>query len=413
VKFISYAQNFEDVILWRALNHVEAGFYIDVGAFSPDVDSVTRAFSERGWRGINIEPNPSRLAELCERRPDDLNLGVAASDADGQIDLNVVGDTGLTTVDASLARKYSQSGLTVTTLRAPARTLASIWDEHVPDAQPVHFLKVDVEGHEAAVLRGADWTRHRPWIVVVESTVPTTETPSHEESDAILTGAGYRFVYFDGLSRFYLARECDHLSGCFGSPPNVFDDFVLGAQLSAMERAARSERRLDDQALALKAAEQENAGLRLRTEQLGHRLELSEQALRTSEDEGRRLQRTLDEADEAARRSHRQLAYVLGRPVWERLLFRPSGKPKRLARRLLFHASGKPRGIFRRWVLRGNGRPRGPFTMWMSSPEYMALPRAIMPPDGRKSVTGTGDPSPRTQYFLRRIDAAARRPWGW
>ena len=27
--FISYAQNFEDVMLWRALKHVEKGFYID------------------------------------------------------------------------------------------------------------------------------------------------------------------------------------------------------------------------------------------------------------------------------------------------------------------------------------------------------------------------------------------------
>jgi hypothetical protein len=30
--FISYAQNYEDVILWRALRHVEKGFYVDVGA---------------------------------------------------------------------------------------------------------------------------------------------------------------------------------------------------------------------------------------------------------------------------------------------------------------------------------------------------------------------------------------------
>ena len=42
--FISYAQNFEDVILWRALNHVENGFYVDVGAMDPTEHSVTKAF---------------------------------------------------------------------------------------------------------------------------------------------------------------------------------------------------------------------------------------------------------------------------------------------------------------------------------------------------------------------------------
>ncbi len=56
--FISYAQNFEDVMLWRALKHVENGFYVDVGAQDPVVDSVSLAFYEHGWRGVHIEPTP-------------------------------------------------------------------------------------------------------------------------------------------------------------------------------------------------------------------------------------------------------------------------------------------------------------------------------------------------------------------
>lgn len=75
--FISYAQNFEDVMLWRALKHVKDGFYIDVGAAWPDKDSVTKAFYERGWRGVNIEPNPEMWRVLSADRPRDLNLKVA------------------------------------------------------------------------------------------------------------------------------------------------------------------------------------------------------------------------------------------------------------------------------------------------------------------------------------------------
>lgn len=54
--FISYAQNFEDVRLWRALKQFEHGFYIDVGANDPSHDSVTKAFYDHGWHGINVEP---------------------------------------------------------------------------------------------------------------------------------------------------------------------------------------------------------------------------------------------------------------------------------------------------------------------------------------------------------------------
>ena len=69
MSFISYAQNFEDIMLWRALGHVSGGFWIDVGAADPDTHSVTRVFSERGWCGVNIEPirrNGDRLVRMVE-----------------------------------------------------------------------------------------------------------------------------------------------------------------------------------------------------------------------------------------------------------------------------------------------------------------------------------------------------------
>ena len=64
MNFISYAQNYEDVILWRALKHIEKGFYIDIGANDPVIESVSNAFYEKGWRGINIEPAASWFKKL-------------------------------------------------------------------------------------------------------------------------------------------------------------------------------------------------------------------------------------------------------------------------------------------------------------------------------------------------------------
>ncbi len=83
--FISYAQNGEDVLLYRALRHVVRGCYIDVGAADPVIDSVTCAFYERGWRGINIEPSPAAFARLAAARPEDLNLNIAAGETDGEM----------------------------------------------------------------------------------------------------------------------------------------------------------------------------------------------------------------------------------------------------------------------------------------------------------------------------------------
>ena len=223
--FISYAQNFEDLILWRALNKIERGFYIDVGACEPDVYSVTKAFSDRGWHGINIEPNPAFLEQLSVARSNDVNLGLALGDHPGTVTINVIEGTGLSTADAEIARKHGLAGWASVAIEVEMQTLAQVWAQHVPPGQPVHFLKVDVEGFEKAVLAGADWSHQRPWIVVVEATAPLSQIETHDEWEHLLTQAGYEHVYSDGLNRFYLDSDHGDLRAAFRYPPNIFDGF--------------------------------------------------------------------------------------------------------------------------------------------------------------------------------------------
>ena len=77
--FVSYAQNSEDVVLWRALRTIANGHYIDVGACDPVEYSVTKAFYDRGWSGINVEPVESYAAKLRKSRPRDTTYEVAAA----------------------------------------------------------------------------------------------------------------------------------------------------------------------------------------------------------------------------------------------------------------------------------------------------------------------------------------------
>ena len=79
--FVSYAQNFEDVMLHRVFGSVGDGFYIDIGAWHPDLHSVTKHFYDMGWTGINIEPSKSYARLLKRRRRRDINLDVAIGSA--------------------------------------------------------------------------------------------------------------------------------------------------------------------------------------------------------------------------------------------------------------------------------------------------------------------------------------------
>lgn len=225
MKFISYSQNNEDVLLWRALGHVKDGFYIDVGASDPVEHSVTRAFYDAGWHGINIEPLPAHIEAFQEQRPRDLNLAVAAGSAEGSLTLyDVPAVRGWASPEAAVAELHRAEGHQVAELAVPVRTLASICAEHVRGE--IHFLKIDVEGFEAEVLRGMDFARWRPWVLVIEATLPNSRETNHEAWEHLVTGQRYRYAWFDGLNRYYVAEEHLALMRHFGIQPNVFDDYI-------------------------------------------------------------------------------------------------------------------------------------------------------------------------------------------
>lgn len=253
--FVSYAQNYEDVMLWRALGHIEKGYYIDVGAAWPDEDSVTKAFYDRGWSGINIEPNPNLQVLLQRDRPRDTNLQVAVADEEGVLMMNFIGHTGLSTLEDSIAEQHSEQGLSVSRSEVTLTTLASICSNYVPLGQPIHFLKVDVEGLEPAVLMGNDWQQFRPWIVLVEATLPMSQIESHAEWEPILTGAGYTFAYADGLNRFYIAAEHGELLIKLRYPPNIFDEFMTKGEKNTLAWATDLEQQLISTAATLDSAQ--------------------------------------------------------------------------------------------------------------------------------------------------------------
>lgn len=247
--FVSYAQNFEDVMLWRALKHVPHGVYVDVGAQHPVIDSVSKAFYERGWRGIHIEPVPEYAGLLRQDRPDEIVLQVALSDTDGTLQLNVIPDTGLSTaVDAYAERHRSERGGDYTRIQVSVLTLTSALTSLVD--RDVHWLKIDVEGLEEKVLRGWDSQSLRPWVMVVEATVPNSAKAEYASWEPILTAADYCFVYFDGLNRFYVANEHPELIEAFSSAPNVFDDVQLGLPTSDLFRGVRTSYEARDKELS-------------------------------------------------------------------------------------------------------------------------------------------------------------------
>jgi FkbM family methyltransferase len=237
---ISFAQNFEDVMLRRVFPERRDGFYMDVGAMDPVLESVTKFFYDEGWSGVNIEPNQLFYDKLVRERPRDINLSVALGEHKGERPLYVFGEYGISTFDQGHRDRFVERGFSYKEEPVQITTLAAVCAEHV--RRPIDFLKVDCEGWEKFVLRGADWERFRPTVLLVEATEPLSTVPSWDDWEPFLLGtAGYHFVYFDGINRFYIPKERPELRACFDHPPNVLDEFQTYSEVRAKARLAELE----------------------------------------------------------------------------------------------------------------------------------------------------------------------------
>lgn len=244
--FISYSQNFEDVLLFRALKNIENGFYIDIGANDPVIDSITKAFYDRGWSGINCEPLVSHYEDLKKARPRDINLNYAVGDSEGVFQIWESDVRGWATLSEDIRSAHEALGMKLKSHQVSQTTLTKICSEHLQNQDQIHFLKIDVEGLEEQVLKGFNLNMYRPWILVIEAIDPITQVPNFVNWESMVLQAAYHYVYTDGLNRFYISKEREYLAEFFKYPVNVLDEFAPAAQVAADVRVKEQDHELKD-----------------------------------------------------------------------------------------------------------------------------------------------------------------------
>ncbi len=236
-------------MLLRALSHVKRGFYVDVGAWHPTDDSVTKVFYDRGWSGINVEPQADRMQAFLAERPTDINLQLAVSDRPGPLPIWVPRYSALATCRPEMLEPSIPDYAEPVKHVVRAARLDRLLREHAKDRM-IHFLKIDVEGYEAAVIRSADFDAHRPLVLAVEATSPHTGEPTWYDWEPRLLTKGYLFALFDGLNRFYVREESRELLPKLSVPANCLDNFLSRREMTLQRELAAARERLKRRSIA-------------------------------------------------------------------------------------------------------------------------------------------------------------------
>lgn len=181
----------------------EYGRYVDIGANDPIQISNTWPLYARGWTGLLIEPDPGCWPRILRHRPNDCLWPTAVSDRVGHAILRA-DDSGVSSIEPDWP--CPENAVLVAVELLPTHEVLQMFSNIRNECR---LCSVDVEGHEAAVLRGIDFTVFRPEVFVVESLRYDPECshePTWPEWEPILLQNGYRFHWQtgDGVNRVYI-----------------------------------------------------------------------------------------------------------------------------------------------------------------------------------------------------------------
>lgn len=145
---------------------------IDVGAHT---GSTLRPFTADGWRVWAFEPDPLNRTKLTAAFgcADNVTIDARALSDKAELALPFFGSS----VSSGISSLHAFHASHVSHTRVDTITLAQVCGEYGIDR--VGLLKIDVEGHDLAVLRGADWQKIRPAIVVCEFEDAKTRVLGH------------------------------------------------------------------------------------------------------------------------------------------------------------------------------------------------------------------------------------------
>ena len=167
---LCYGQYGEDLTLDGLLGGQKIGFFVDIGAHHPARFSNTLRFYKRGWRGINVDANPGSMTAFKKCRPRDINIECGVAQHAGELTYFQFNEPALNTFNKNEASsKSAYPYKIINQILVPVIPLAKILEENLPIGQKIHFMTIDVEGEDLAVLKSNDWSRFRPSFVLVET----------------------------------------------------------------------------------------------------------------------------------------------------------------------------------------------------------------------------------------------------
>ena len=165
-----YSQWGEDQFINEFFKEKRNGIYLDIGCFHPVMYSNTCLLHRKGWRGINIDINPTSIDLFNIVRPKDTNLCTTINET--KETFKVFYDdpfSPVNTLDKQFYEKLeNKSNKNKKTLTVESKSMKEILNISKIDKN-IDFINLDVEGMDFKILKNIDLNQLKPKLISVET----------------------------------------------------------------------------------------------------------------------------------------------------------------------------------------------------------------------------------------------------
>lgn len=167
-----YSQHGEDFVLDQIFPGRTNGFFVEVGCIDGRRFSNTLGFEEKGWRGLCIEAHAGYIELIRKNRPGSVVCHCAAAEKDDDDGVFFANSRGtLSTLDPEKEAEFRRDhGAYFTGFErqpVPKRRLDTIFAEN--RVANIDFVSLDIEGYELPALRGMEFRKFRPAVMLIEA----------------------------------------------------------------------------------------------------------------------------------------------------------------------------------------------------------------------------------------------------
>jgi len=165
-----YSQWGEDEFIIEYFKGKQKGIYLDIGCFNPFMYSNTCLLHQKGWRGINIDINPTSIDLFNIARPNDFNICTTVNNEKKLFEVYLDDPfSPLNTLDSkfykNLDKSFSTNKKNISVESKSIDEIISLSDIKTD----IDFINIDVEGSDYKILTQIDIQKLKPKLISIET----------------------------------------------------------------------------------------------------------------------------------------------------------------------------------------------------------------------------------------------------